>query len=98
MEVLVGSSGMKNTTFILDDDTGALCNWIPKEKQKYKVRKTNIYSGLAFGRSSPSSPSISMTLTVSSLDVNVAVALRIWPGCINHICWPGEVVFSGIRR
>lgn len=39
-----------------------------------------------------------MTLGPLSSDVNIAMALGIWPGCVNHACWPEEVVISGVRR
>ena len=40
---------------------------------------------------------MSMTLVTCSLDGNLAVALGIWPGCVNHMCCPGKVVLSGLR-
>ena len=33
-----------------------------------------------------------------SLDINVAVALGIWPGCAYHSCIPKETALSGKRR
>lgn len=40
---------------------------------------------------------MSMTLLGRPLDVNLAVALRIWSGRVTHTCWAGEVVLSGLR-
>lgn len=28
----------------------------------------------------------------------LTMTLGVWPGCVNHTCWPGEEVLSGLRE